>query len=366
MPKRRAYHKVRGACLTCKERKVRCGLERPTCKNCSRLSRPCAYATPASRQEGAQLPLKCDSCRSRLINEVQLMHHYTAYTYLAMSNNPVLISLWKEVVPKHAFQHRFLLQGLLAVTAQHKLRDKSDDPTDLIDIANIYQQEALSTYISQLNYITEENCHALFAFSQVIVGMSYSRMSSGLGEVRISSFITNIVEIFELLKGALVVAKEGITWLRAGDLEPMLGPRPEVPLVRPSAPQRSCVGELSKLSDYISGLMDSSVESKARVESLLSTIQLLYTLFYDDCEPADRMNKIVGLPIYFDSKYIDLLRNFDHAALAILSYYGIALHQIRHIWYLDAVGARVVEAAATLVGPGWFPFLRWPQMEIGS
>ena len=164
MPSRKSYRKVRGGCLTCKERKVRCGLGRPVCRNCIELSRACVYAKPIPVQETAKTPFEGKNTQSRWVSEVELMHHYTAYTYITLSNDPILASLWKEAVPKHAFQHTFLLQGFLAVAAQHRVHDKRDISADSIDIANFYHQGALSNYINLLSDITEENCHAMFAF----------------------------------------------------------------------------------------------------------------------------------------------------------------------------------------------------------
>ena len=36
--------RTRTGCLTCRQRRVRCGEERPVCKNCSRKSRDCQWA----------------------------------------------------------------------------------------------------------------------------------------------------------------------------------------------------------------------------------------------------------------------------------------------------------------------------------
>ena len=294
------------------------------------------------------------------------MHHYTAYTYRDLSDNPVLASLWKEVVPKHAFRHRFLLQGLFALAAHHKLQDQVDNPIDVIGTADQYQQEALSTYISLLNDITEENCHALFAFSQVIVAVSYSRLTLDIDrQIRTSEeLIVGMVEIFELLKGALVIAEKASVWLHAGDLGPMMEDRTEVrPSMRP-ATRNPGIKALSKLSDHIAGLGDDSTEGKVRVESLLSTIQLLYTIFLEDYDPVDQLNKVVGLPVFVDSNYTNLLRVQDDASLVVLSYYGIALHRMHHAWILKSIGARIVQAAASLVGPEWSPHMSWPQTEV--
>ena len=296
------------------------------------------------------------------------MHYYTAYTYLTVSNNPVLISLWKEAVPKHAFRHHFLLQGLLAVTARHKLYvDKNlSNSKELVEAADIFQQEALTTYIRLLNDITEENCHALFAFSQIVVGISYSRLSQTIGqEAKIPrEFIASIVEIFELLKGALIIGTQASKWLFQGDLAAMMGPPPQKPTLEIiSATGKPGIEALSALSNHIA---DQPVDDEGddRGQTLLSAIQLLYTLFLEDFQPEDKLNKVVGLPIFLDSKYFNLLKACDPAALAILAYYGSALHEMRHIWVFDGIGAQIVEAVSQLVGERWAEYLTWLRVKI--
>lgn len=294
------------------------------------------------------------------------MHYYTAYTYSTISDNPVLTTLWKTVVPKHAFQHRFLLQGLFAITAQHKLQNNKDSSPDLVSAADFYQQEALSGYISLLNNITEDNCHALFAFSQVVVGISYSRLSLDLKDEIKSSHegvIASIAGIFELLRGAFAIASEASEWLHAGDLGPMMGNMPQVLEHSETHTHDPCIEALSALSDCISDPADNSVESQNRVETLQSTIQLLCTIFLENFDTADRLNKVAGLPVFFDVNYVRLLKERDHVALVLLSYYGVALDGLRHAWFFDGVGVRIVEAAAELVGPDWYPYMRWACME---
>lgn len=302
--------------------------------------------------------------------ELELMHYYTAYTYRTMSHNPVLISLWKEVVPRHAFQHPFLLQGLLAVAAHHRLHHdkKTFNSVDLIETANLYQQEALASYIRLLSDITEDNCHALFAFSQIIVGIQYSRLSLGFYPDNRHSpgVIAGMVEIFDLLKGALAIATQAHTWLRAGDLEPMLGDAPKTPPAEtiPATIATPSIKALSALSEHIASQLGVDEDSKTRVSTLLSTIQFLRAAFLEDRKSVDTYNKIAGIPVFFDMNYLRLLKARDEGALVVLAYYGVALHQLGHISFVDAVGAKVVQAVADLVGQEWSTHLVWPQMEI--
>ena len=293
------------------------------------------------------------------------MHQYTAYTCLTLSDNPVLITLWKEAVPKHAFRYQFLLQGILAIAAQHKLHDQPESSPRLVDTANYYYQESLQTYINLLNNITKENCHALFAFSQLIVGILYCRLSmSFYGKPRRGQeFITDLIDAFELLKGAGTIGLQARPWLADGNLKSMLGNRPRPPsdFAKAHGPG---IEALSKLSVRISTQIgDEDAEGKDR-SSLSSTIQLLYTLFLEDPGSVDRFNKILGLPVWLDANYLSLLRAQDHAALTVLSYYGVALHQVRHAWILHGLGAKIVEIVNRLVSEDWSTHLEWPSKEV--
>ncbi|KAL9115845.1 MAG: hypothetical protein Q9227_000213 [Pyrenula ochraceoflavens] len=325
---------------------------------------------PAAGHETAQLPLSSQTIQATSVQEVELMHHYTAYIYSTFSNNPVLTALWKEAVPRHAFRHRFLLQGLLAVAAQHKLHQEkgAKSSPELVEIADIYQQEALTTYIYLLDNITEDNCHALFAFSQVIVGISYSRLSLSMDDqtTHPHGLIDAIVDIFELLKGALAIARQASSWLRAGDLEPMMGDVPrEAPSDNALASHAPCIQELLLLAHSIANEPSQELDSGARVATLHSTIQLLRIIFQEDTDSVDKMNKTIGLPVWFDTNYIRLLKAHDQASLTVLAFYGAALHQFRHEWCFDGVGAKIVQAVTDLVSHDWLEHLVWPQTETG-
>lgn len=354
------------------------------CHNCSRLAKACNYAQPSpsstSTPPTTQTAAEANIERMR---ELELMYFYAAHTYSVMSHDPVRTQLWKDVVPKHAFRHPFLLHGLLAIAAQHRLHYDKDamKSADLVQTAERYQQEALTTYIGLLNNITEANCHALFAFSQIIVAIQLSRLSlDTYPDTRHpDGIITCMVEIFELLKGALIIAIEAIDWLRAGDLEPMLGPKPDTPPSTPLPPSHTgsaSMKALESLSEYVAtsqppadaadGSGSSNSEWTAtRTATLLSTIRLIHSGFLEGTQNS-RMtfNRISGIPVFFDPRYLRLLRMRDEAALVVLAYYGILLHQVRRMCFVHGTGVKIVAAVAALVGEEWTPYMVQPHLEL--
>jgi hypothetical protein len=364
MGKRRSYQKVRGGCLTCKGRKVRCDLERPVCRNCSRLSRQCQYTELGPKHYPVHTWKTVQS-----VQELELMHHYTAHTCMTLSDNPALVSLWKDTVPKHAFQHAFLLQGILSIAAHHKVHQERSllISTDLIDRANVYQQEALTVYIGLLDNVTENNCHALFAFAQLVVAISYSCLNLNVHEESKThvGFIDSIVDIFYLLKGTVAIAIPAITWLRDGDLKAMIRPPIEETLLMDDINSEiSCRPALVALAADIKSQLNDSAESKIRVESLISAIQLIYTLFLQDFKASEKLNDVVGLPIFFDSYYLELLRLRDQTALVVLAYYGVLVFDCRHGWCLENMGSRIIQTIADMIEPNLSKHLTWPLEKL--
>ncbi|KFA54471.1 hypothetical protein S40293_07997 [Stachybotrys chartarum IBT 40293] len=363
MGKRRSYHKVRGGCLTCKTRKVRCGLERPICLNCERLCRSCTYSDTKQDESTYDSP----SSQPSTGRQLELMHHYTAYTYLTMTDNPILINLWKEVVPKHAFHHHFLLQGLLATAALHQSHHNRDAvaSTQLVEVADHLQQEALAKYITLLTFVNEDNCHALFAFSQLLAGFTFARLTTANETQNEDSgdLLSSIIDLFDLLKGTLAVATKAITWLRAGDLAPMLGAQPEVPtLDEIYASGSACAKILSGLITHI-GRQENRVceQSSLHADSLILTIRSIYGLFIEPPASVDMLNKVAGFPVFVDSTYLRLLKARDEAAMVVLAYYGTALHRLNHVWYLHGIGRKIVQAVKEYLAENWLTHLEWPE-----
>lgn len=307
--------------------------------------------------------------------EIGLMHHYTAFTSLTMSHSPALISVWRDVVPQLALDHEFLLHGLFALAAQHRLSHLSTPADNLLDASIHYHEKSLSRYIALVTDISKDNCEALFAFSQIITGTFYSRLSIGLYEDGASpqDFVASVANIFELLKGTLVVAQQATSWLRQGQLAAMMSNYPET---KPGqfdetsiAPQQfemeqfGCTAALKRLSQSL-GREAAATDTIMRARVLIPTIQLVHALLIGQPDTSERQNKIVGLPVWFDRGYAQLLREGDNAALVVLAFYGVALHELNQGWMFREVGSGLIHAVSKIVQPEWLDYLEWPSAQI--
>lgn len=309
--------------------------------------------------------------------ELNLMHQYTAFTSLTMSHSPALISIWRDAVPQLALDHEFLLHGLFALAAQHKLSQMSTPADNLLDASIHYHEKSLSRYIAIVGDVSKDNCEALFAFSQIIAGTFYSRLSIGLYEDGATSqdFVASVANIFELLKGTLVVAQQAASWLRGGQLAAMTSNYPEN---KPgqfdefsTMPQQfemeqcGCTAALKLLSNTLK--RDAAgPDALMRAQVLIPTIQFVHALLIGQPNTSERQNKIVGLPVWLDRGFVQLLKEGDNAALVVLAFYGVALYELDNGWMFKGVGSGLVHAVSRILKPEWLGYLEWPSAQISS
>jgi hypothetical protein len=276
-----------------------------------------------------------------------------------VSNNPVLIALWRDVVPTIAFRHPFLLQVLLATAAQHKIHEATTPSPALSEAATYYYQEGLATYITQLNNISESNCEALFCFSQIVVCLSYSRLI-----LAPKLILPEFIGIMDLLRGTFTIAAKASIWLEQGPLAPMLEKYPHTVPAHAMIPDSPGLKAFHVLHESVRRTAGASAEEAEKAKVLVSTIELVYALLIGDMKDQDALNQVVGLPIWIDPQFSRMLRARDGAALAVLAYYGVALSCIDSVWFYRGLGKLLVEAIAETVPDEWAQHLRWPLSEV--
>ncbi|EXJ62860.1 hypothetical protein A1O7_03301 [Cladophialophora yegresii CBS 114405] len=136
-----------------------------------------------------------------------------------MSDRWETFPVWQVSVPALASDHPFLRHGLLALSSMH-LRYTSPPllQSRYLDLATQHQALALADYIPELRTITSGNCHALFAFSALLLPIRYSFISATDGEIGTEEVLGEITSVFDYVIGATIIASQGEAWLRSGVL----------------------------------------------------------------------------------------------------------------------------------------------------
>lgn len=311
---------------------------------------------------------------------MELLHHYTAFTYKMMTQDPRHLWLWCVVfrplsfhtnadrvhrqvyVPRMAFSYRFLLHGLLAVTALDRRHEADEAQKDtFMQLARYHQQHALTLYIPLLQNINEENCHALFVFSLILGGNCFGMLHGELDEDP-PNVISRFLDIFDALMGATAVAVEAQQWLHEGELSIIMSGM--VPEIRDFEHlNQGARDALQGLISCVDSACEGSDTGDWKRNAYLDSIYALGTIMAP--APKNRqLSIVVSWPVIAKAEYISLLKQRDPLALAILGHYGVALHLYGRLWMLEGLGKRLTLAVYYEADLKWRPYLEWAKERI--
>lgn len=139
----------------------------------------------------------------RAVDDLELMHQFTAETYQSLCASESETHIWQVVVPRLALKHRYLMHGILALASLHiaTTRDPSDDALPYIDAGLEYHSMSLEPFRIAIGNLTPENCDAALAQSVVTTAISLALPQLTAVRDNAMCMTENIITVFELLQG---------------------------------------------------------------------------------------------------------------------------------------------------------------------
>lgn len=128
-----------------------------------------------------------------------------------MSPNLKRREAWRVSHVEIALEHPFLLRGLLAVAAVHKvLSDANADKSNLLQQADSHISKALTTYRQNLEHPTTETALPMFILSTVLVVYHLATAQLEAPEDPVNA----MTHCFRLIQGVLVVVGPNLDQLK--------------------------------------------------------------------------------------------------------------------------------------------------------
>lgn len=101
--------------------------------------------------------------------DMAMLHNYSTQTIRTLAGHQEIQNLWATSMVQIGFDHRFLLHGLLSLSALQAAYTGSENPRQLVDYASQHQAISLSLYQNAITNPTEDQYDAVFALSIVIL-----------------------------------------------------------------------------------------------------------------------------------------------------------------------------------------------------
>ncbi|KAH6896566.1 hypothetical protein B0T10DRAFT_159947 [Thelonectria olida] len=375
----REHRKSRRGCLRCKQRKVKCDETLPSCHRCTQRQEICSYITEFGFISSSSAPSsshrsptpQSDSQFSSYLIDLDLTHQYLTSTYSTLWGSPEGKLIWRDNIFRMALANPYLLAGLLATAAMHKIAVSETSPV-LENIALHKQTEALEGLRLGLQNINAESCDEVFVLSTLVSFWTFasrslpgrlSLLSTGSdtknGEIEhesVQSPIAQFIQVLRRVKPLRAVTRESRPWLRGGNLAGLL-----------KMPSLEDLPDLTEDVEHALGELEYQLHQNSSFSST-STGDLpafsMRWMFRVSGRP-DLSELLVGWPVQLSEQLTEGVKSRDHAALALLGYWAVSFEAMNDRWWSSGWSKAIVLEVSSIVQGPWLELMRWPCLRLG-
>lgn len=376
--------------------RYQCDEQKPRCGNCDKHAISCDFSThtshsshtsqnvsTSSRHEyrhcGSNPSLEKDSSTDRspalqrsqksLFNgprsqlpdlqmaELELLHHFTTETCYTLSDRAESHELWRITAPEVAFQHDFLMRGILAISALHLSCLRLEKQNHWAHVARKQQDAALSSFRSIMTKMDESNCDAFLALSSLIVvyGFESPKNAGSLGMFDYHGQDSD--EWLPLIRGVNSIIMSVYPWIKNGRLSGLLHDHIQQP------PQTELPNVLNEQLTNLEGLCKKASGGPDAVEAYKTALERLKMSFVrmNNRPPYECEISIAFLwPVMIPQEYISMLNERRPEALVILAHYCVILHHLDDYWWMRGWALHIIENIRRKLDDDWQRWLQWP------
>ncbi|KAK2743697.1 hypothetical protein FQN55_007100 [Onygenales sp. PD_40] len=330
----------------------------------SNLSTTTSLASPTSPFSGPAANGSTIPPSSGLdVIDLELLHHYTTFTYKTLPSGaaPDQHELWQIQVVQLGFQHEFLLRGILAVAALHLSYLRPNRRESLALRASTHQSIAVRSFHEALNNVDPSNCVAIFAFSCIIVALTFAAPKSPENGVQKELF-----DWFYMVRGCNSVLQTQWGTLSRSFLAPLL---------KKGMMHETAASHTVRDADRVTDLLrlcsrENLIQDRETANAYALAIHELLNAYTQVSILTERRQDFVPVifvwPIAIPQAYLMLLGERKPEALVILAHYSVLLARVDDQWYMEGWARYLVRQIETALGEEWASWLEWPKEVTGA
>jgi hypothetical protein len=297
------------------------------------------------------------------LGELELLHHWHTAIALSLAQDEALVDVFQTHVPHNGLSYPFLMHSMLAISALHLSRGASDLRRQKYSTLAIqHHSRALSLCAPLLGHVTSANCHALFACALLIASFSfaYQGLHMDIGPMSVSQ----VVDVFKLVRGTASILKNAQQWIEQGDLRSLSKFTRCAPQSKRSKQVDDGYAQLEALLVQQARDGHSHSSRVAQAVVLRSTKHLRDV--YDSCIVKESQRIIQAWPAVIDYEYLDLLLKKERSSLVTLAHYGAILHVTAKAWWMEGWGKILVNVAAEHLDKSVQYEIEWPLAVVNN
>jgi hypothetical protein len=246
---------------------------------------------------------------------------------------------------------------ILAMSALHiaYLRPAGKETYQLL--AARHQALALPVIRSGLTNLNEENCHALFTCSHILVKCAFASPHPP-GSLIFSPGRGDVAELVPLLRGASSIFEYARGWLTAGPFGHCLPPPMD------EDPNYSQNHEDERYASLLPLFAKGGEDAVVCREALNSLRRLLAINAAPNRTTLTRW-LVFSWPVLVSQRYIDLMSERNPEALVVLAHFCVMLNMLNSLWFMEGCAVRILDQCRRDLDDEWLPYIQWPLSVLG-
>lgn len=286
-----------------------------------------------------------------------IINWVSSTVYTINPDDEALLRLCQTVILKQALSHKFLMHGLLAVSALHLADQRGNDWGSYSRIAMSHHNEGLTMFRAELRSIKASNYSAAIAFSSVTTIFSFA-LSRPLQETSLS-LLDDLAQIFQLAKGwhEIVRVADNLELKGPANTDSQSQPKTGFSI---SADARHAFSHLHELNST-SVWQDGEHEGEVYAEVIDSLDHVYGKSVNGNSNPHMALEWVNMLP----SRFFCLLKEHRTLALLVLGHYCVILDRFKHLWWLKGWSSGLLKVIWHKVDPVNRNSLAWPVEMAG-
>ena len=416
MASRLGHKKSRKGCKRCKARRVKCDETHPSCSNCTKHGATCEYAQGApARSENPQSSVEINNpfsaatspvhlpspyanneeiegffeeLEARRALELRLLHHFltiVSYTFPACDQQ-LYRDIWTIDAVLSGFQHPFLFNAILAISALHLLSDPrsmtyfyardenqlavervtkslfitdTDKSKDLAKVHRRYLNTAVREQRDAISNLSASNADAVFMAALLI---SYQSLKLIPEQSTLSAY-TPPVQWLRMAKAVSTITRATLPMAQSDSMmarllsyltEPDL--RDEMAMFNPA--YRKPFEALLDWDRYPEPFLDSDI--KNTYERALAYVGGTYSALLNKDAPRIMIRRVLCLGVLVPTRFIELVEHRRPRALVILAHHLAMAQAVEEHWWLHGVADIVVKGIESILPSEWQWAMAWP------
>ncbi|KAF2213462.1 hypothetical protein CERZMDRAFT_39270 [Cercospora zeae-maydis SCOH1-5] len=348
---RQTHRKSRGGCVQCKNRRVKCGEQKPACDNCTRRDMPCSYELSHRSSRKPSAPGNNDHPFD--LFDLEIWNHWTTILRYSLTDDGNGDIAWNQNITQLAFKQTYIAQLILALSALHLSRTDESRRTECIARSNFLQSNAISGMMAVMESgNTSSNPTELYVAACLLVFCSFGK-GPQLGQYLVYS-AEGEPEWLGLLQGVKSILSE-----HRHSVFPEYAPtEQEIHLDRIN-PEEVFTGYSEQFAALRNSIETLEAEDSSFSKYLLSSIRVKH---HPDI--VINAHHIFGWIFRCNQDYLSSVQTRRPMALVLLAHHCVLLALLKDVWYIEGWVPHLVEAIQRDLHPSYRHWLGWPLRHL--